>query len=164
MQIDEQIALRPRFQQELPISKKDFTNHFTKEALKSDYLISTVDDHIFIRIPVSRSQFWTPELHLEIVEEKDGKILLKGLFGPKPSIWTMFIFFHFAIAGLFIASSIWAYTRYSLETSYTLPLVIIILMILLWVILYVIGRMGRNIGENQMQELKIFLDSVIDSK
>ncbi|AGC78186.1 hypothetical protein LX97_03016 [Nonlabens dokdonensis] len=164
MEIDQQIVLRPRFQEVLSLEKKDILNLFNQEAVKKEYIISIIDDHVFVRIPAVRAHFWSPELHLELVEKNEGTVLVKGLFGPKPTVWTMFMFFHFAVAGLFIASGIWLYTRFTLGEPIRFPLISMILMILVWFVLYVLGRIGRKTGSEQMHELKIFLDSLIKIK
>jgi hypothetical protein len=103
-------------------------------------------------------------LHLEVQEETDGCLLLKGLYGPKPAVWTMFMFFHFLISGFFIAALIWLYSLYTLKESIEFPLIIMILMMFIWVVLYISGRMDRKKGEDQMKELQQFLDSLLETE
>jgi hypothetical protein len=164
MQMDQEIVLRPRFQKSLSMTREVFMGLF--DALHSDkqYVVSKADAHVFIRIPKNRSHFWSPELHIEVQEETDDRLLLKGLYGPKPTVWTMFMFLHFLVAGLFIASSIWLYTRFTLKDSINFPLIFMILMLLIWVVLYISGRMGRKKGEDQMKELQQFLDRVLETE
>jgi hypothetical protein len=110
------------------------------------YIVSKVHAHVFIRIPKSRYHFWSPELHLEVQEETYGCLLLKGLFGYKPAVWTIFVFFHFLISGFFIASLIWLYTLYTLRDSIEFPLINMILMLLILVVLFISERMDRKKG------------------
>lgn len=164
MEIDQEMVLRPRFQKRLSMTQEVFMGLFDTQHSDKQYIVSKVDAHVFIRIPKSRSHFWSPELHLEVQEESDGRLLLKGLYGPKPAVWTMFMFLHFLIAGLFIASSIWLYTLYTLKESIKFPLILMILMILIWIVLYISGRMGRKKGEDQMKELQQFLDGLLETQ
>ncbi|AUC79735.1 GTP-binding protein [Nonlabens sp. MB-3u-79] len=164
MEIDQEIVLRPRFQKSLSMTREVFMRLFDGHHSDKHYIVSKVDAHVFIRIPESRSHFWSPELHLEVQEETDGLLLLKGLYGPKPAVWTMFMFLHFLISGFFIAALIWLYTLFTLKKAMELPLIVMILMVLIWVVLYISGRMGRKKGEDQMKELQQFLDSLLETE
>lgn len=161
MYINEDIVLRPRFKRDLSLTRDAFLAIINKHKENKLYIISVVDDHVFIRFPKNKSHFWSPELHLEIQETANKKLYIKGLYGPKPTVWTMFMFLHFVVAGLFIASAIWLYTRHTLDKSLRMPIILIILMILVWVTLYILGRMGRKTGENQMRELHDFLNKIL---
>ncbi|WP_438968997.1 GTP-binding protein [Nonlabens sp.] len=161
MDVTNDIVLRPRFKRELCITRDVFFELILTHKKDKKYIISVVNDHVFIRFPKNKSHFWSPELHLELHEVIGEKISLKGLYGPKPTVWTMFMFLHFLVAGLFIAAAIWLYTSYTLEESVRLPLIILILMILVWIILYIAGRLGRKTGESQMHELQYFIDSLL---
>ena len=152
------IVLRPRFKIELNKSNLDALQIFEDEKkTQSEFIISRIDDHVFIKFPKEKQHFWSPQLHLEINEIDESKSMLHGLFGPNPTVWTMFMFFHFIVAGLFIAFGIWAYTNWSLDADYTLQLFVVIFMIALWITLYLIGRLGKSTGKEQMHMLYDFM-------
>lgn len=152
------IVLRPRFKIELNKSNLDALQIFEDEKkTQSEFIISRIDDHVFIKFPKEKQHFWSPQLHLEINEIDESKSMLHGLFGPNPTVWTMFMFFHFIVAGLFIAFGIWAYTNWSLDADYTLQLFVVIFMIALWITLYLIGRLGKSTGKKQMHMLYDFM-------
>ena len=160
-EIDKQLALRPRFQMFVLSDTSQILERFKKEAHQNKHSISIIDDHIFIKIRKSEAHFWSPELHLELLQDGSGATHIKGLFSPRPSVWTMFMFLHFAVAGLFIASCIWLYTRSILNESTFYPLIIMILMVIIWIILYVIVRIGRRKGSNQMIQLHTYINSIL---
>ena len=162
MKISNDIVLRPRFKMELSQSKETLLSAFLEAKVNErGFVVSTLDDHVFIRFPKQELQFWTPQLHLEINEMENGNSLLYGLFGPSPAVWTMFMFLHFLVASLFIAFGIWAYTNWSLGTPYILPLSLGILMMVIWVLLYFAGGIGKASGKKEMWQLKDFMDEVI---
>ena len=165
MSLENDIVLRPRFKIELKKNNQEVLKVF-EEAKKTqkDFIVSRVDDHVFIKIPKSDQHFWSPQLHLEIMEVDKNSSRLFGLFGPNPTVWTMFMFFHFIVAGLFIGFGIWAYTNWALETDFTIQLFIAILMIVLWVALYFGGRLGKATGRDQMVLLHNFMNSLLYSK
>jgi hypothetical protein len=155
-----EIVLRPRF--------KFHVNHENERLLKvfeatknkqSDFIISRVDDHVFIKIPKEKQHFWSPQLHLEINKDdtKDSTSTIYGLFGPNPTVWTMFMFFHFVVAGLFIGFGIWAYVDWSLGNDYAIQLFGTLFMIVIWFALYFGGRLGKKTGMSQMHELHHFM-------
>lgn len=45
------------------------------------------------------------------MEPEEKQAVVKGLFEPKPQVWTLFMFFHFAVALAFIGFSIMAYVQ-----------------------------------------------------
>ncbi len=165
MSLENEILLRPRFKIELDQNNENALKTFenTKESQKN-YIVSRVDNHVFIRIPKEKQHFWSPQLHLEIDEINSNSSEVRGLFGPKPSVWTMFMFFHFMVIGLFIIIGVWAYTNWSLNTTYGLQLGLIIFMVVLWFVLYFAGRMGKVKGKEEMKELCSFLENTLDLK
>ncbi|NNL33473.1 MAG: GTP-binding protein [Flavobacteriaceae bacterium] len=121
-----------------------------------------MDDHVFIKFPSEKRHFWSPQLHLEIIEASATKSTLHGLFGPSPTVWTMFMFLHFIVAGLFIAFGIWTYSNYSLDQDFTVQLFITIMMVFLWFVLYFIGRLGRASGKSEMHLLFNFMNESLN--
>ena len=159
-EIGDEIVLRPRFKIELELPEEDVLHRF-EEVDTDAFVVSRVTHHVFIRIPKAQQHFWSPQLHLETQPLEDNKTLLRGLFGPNPNIWTLFMFAHFAIALTFIALAIWAYTNWSLEKRYSIQVAGMILMVLLWFLLYFSGRMGKVAGKDEMHQLYRFMQQTL---
>lgn len=162
MEISNEIVLRPRFKLTLNQSNEVALKSF--EAAKknqSDFLISRIDDHIYIKIPKKEQHFWSPQLHLEIAHQDENNSILHGFFSPNPTVWTLFMFLHFAIAILFIGLGIWIYTNSSLDKSYTLQLAGMFFLIICWIGLYAGGRIGKATGKKQMNELYQFMKETL---
>jgi hypothetical protein len=158
-----EIALRPRFKMELNHPNEAVLSVFHEaKSTQSDFIISRVDDHVFIRLPKHKQHFWSPQLHLEINEIDSKSCLLHGLFGPNPTVWTLFMFIHFFVAGMFIAFGIWCYTNWTLENPYGIQLGLMILMVFIWVGLYFLGRIGRHKGKPEMHLLNDFMNSTLN--
>jgi hypothetical protein len=156
------IALRPRFQRILNIKKEAVINAFKAEKNgTSTFILTIVDDHIFIKLPKRLQHYWSPQLHLEVNEESETSSRIYGLFGPNPTVWTMFMFLHFVVATVFFVFAIWAYSNWSLEKSYAIQLFLTLLTIVLWFVLYFFGRMGRLKGKPQMHDLNSFMEQTL---
>lgn len=159
------IVLRPRFKIELHESNDVVLKRF--EDLKSsqkNFTITRIDNHVFIKYPKKDQHFWSPQLHLEIDEVDANSSLLHGLFGPNPTVWTMFMFLHFMVAGLFIAFGIWAYTNWNLKSDFIVQVSLMVLMIIIWFVLYFAGRIGRDSSKKEMMQLHDVMESIIQQK
>ncbi|MGY0393202.1 GTP-binding protein [Bizionia sp. KMM 8389] len=158
----ENIVLRPRFKKELSLPNTAVIQLFA-DAKKSQkaFIIAIIDDHIFLKLPKSQQHFWSPQLHLEVNEINHETSQLHGLFGPNPTVWTMFMFFHFIVAGLFVGFGVWAYTNWSLNNSFAVQLGIMLLLVIIWFVLYFAGRIGRDSSKEQMHELHDFMNKII---
>ncbi|MFD0863592.1 GTP-binding protein [Sungkyunkwania multivorans] len=161
--LSNEVVLRPRFTIELEFSNEEALRLF-EESKTTDFVISRIDDHVFIRIPRGKQHFWSPQLHLEIEPMEDGKSLLRGLFGPKPSIWTMFMFAHLIVATIFIIFGIWAYSNWSINNDFIPQLVVMFFMLIIWFGLYFAGRMGKDAGKGEMRSLYDYMLSTLSAK
>ncbi|WP_034041261.1 hypothetical protein [Wocania ichthyoenteri] len=156
------IVLRPRFKMELNKNNEMLLKAFEDaKNTQSEFIISRLDDHVFIKFPKEKQHFWSPQLHLEINESENNSSTLHGLFGPNPTVWTMFMFFHFIVAGFFIAFGIWAYTNWSLKNDYAIQLSLMFLMIIIWFALYFAGSVGKASSKNEIHDLHNFMNSVL---
>jgi hypothetical protein len=109
MELSNEIILRPRFNFKVNEINNVLLSLFEdKGRTQSDFIVTRVDAHVFNKIPKQKQHFWSPQLHLEINEDYDEKktSMIYGLFGPNPTVWTMFMFFHFVVAGFFIGFAI----------------------------------------------------------
>ncbi|PIB29687.1 GTP-binding protein [Gaetbulibacter sp. 5U11] len=158
-----EVVLRPRFKIALNKSHTSVLKAFEAKRLdQKQFIVSRVDDHVFIKLPKAQQQFWSPQLHLEINDLENNKSQLYGLFGPNPTVWTLFMFLHFLVAGLFIAFCIWAYSNYALKVDYQLQVWGLIGMVILWFILYFSGRLSKTSNQKEMTALYTFMSSVLD--
>lgn len=165
MELGEEIVLRPRFTMEFQQPMDSLLQIFEASKKNNDGVVVTrVEEHVFLKIPKEKQHFWSPQLDLEFSSFEEGVTTMRGLFGPKPSVWTMFMFFHFAVASLFIAFGIWAYTNYSLHEDYHYPLSLMGCMVMAWFILYIAGRGGKKAGKDEMEHLYRFMRKTLKNQ
>ena len=158
-----EIFLRPRVKLELIEDPQELIAKF-KKALGSEHCNfhgKIAGGHIVIDVPEKEAHFWSPQLHIEIDKIDQNNTQLKGLFGPKPQVWTLFMIFHFALAVAFIGFSIMAYVKMTLNESYIGPLIICISIPVIWAILYFLGNLGKRKSKGQMQELNDFMMEIL---
>ena len=163
METEKSIALRPRFEVESKKSVEQILERakILKSELKSDYQIKIIDEHLYFYFSKEKRKYYSPFLHLEL-EADEGKTIIKGLFGPEQLLWTLFMFLHFIVAGLFLVFSMMAYTHWSLNQSIVLDVVVMTFMVVFWILLYVIARINREKGVPQMHELEDLMYKVLE--
>lgn len=161
-QLYNQVFLKPRFQIDFEMDSKSLLDEMKKHLSDvSEYRMKLVDNHLVIDVPDKETHFWSPQLHIEIEDVTDLKSKVKGLFGPKPQVWTLFMFLHFFIATAFLIFGIIAYSNWSLDKSSILPIVMLVVLPIVWVLLYFVGTIGKATGKKQMDELKDFTKKIL---
>jgi len=158
------VFLRPRFKMDFNESQQKLLEKFriNLEDGNCKYCSKIVDGHIIIDVPIEENHFWSPQLNIEIEQKKEGKAIVKGLFGPKPQVWTLFMFIHFAAAVSFIGFSVMVYVQWSLKSNYSFALSMVIALPILWFVLYFLGRIGKKTGHKQMNELHEFMMKTLE--
>jgi len=159
------ILLKPRFRMEYDYSSKVILNKFKEKLNSSDckYYSKQSGNLIFLDIPKVEEHFWSPQLQVEVVENKEhNKTIIKGILGPKPHVWTLFMFFHFAIALAFVVFFVMFYVKWSMNKDFQLYKYMLVILPLLSVSLYFIGQAGKKIAYKQMVELDNFLMKILD--
>lgn len=163
MSLPNEIVLRPRFKFEVNSPNTILLEQFENSKQKQkEIIITRLDDHVFLKFPKREQHFWSPQLHLEIIEKDESHTIIHGLFGPNPTVWTMFMFLHFVVAGFFIAFGIWTYSNWSLDNDYAIQLSVVLFMVVLWFILYFAGRIGRAKGKPEMRRLYHFMKTTVE--
>ena len=158
------ILLKPRFKIKMEEDKAAILDKFKTEFTKggSQFSGKIVDHHIIIDISKSEQHFWSPQLHVEVEENEGHTSIVKGLFGPKPTVWSLFMFVHFGVALAFVVFLVIAYTRWSLNKDYTTSVLLCVAMPIVWVVLYFFGRLGRKKGTEQMNELRTYFFKILE--
>ncbi len=155
------LRMRPRFRKEIPLSadeiKKRIENSLRDNQGKCHGEI--VQNHVILRIPQEQQHYWSPQLTLQL-EEENGKTFMRGLFGPKPAIWTMFVFFYSAIGFLTLMGLMFGLSQWMLKMEpwglWFVPAGLALLLLL-----YIASRIGQGLGREQMHQLQDFLDETL---
>ena len=162
-QTNNPIHLRPRFAIDVKEPSQEIIDKFRK-ALKeqhSMYPSRFIDGHIIVDVPKKEDHFWSPQLNLEVVDNGKDESLIKGLFGPKPQVWTLFMFIHFVVGIAFLVFAVMLYVKWSLDESLVLPLMMTIFLPIFWGVLYFLGRIGKSTGHSQMDDLHSIMESIL---
>lgn len=164
MEVENNIELRPRFHKDVAIHYEAILENAKKlkEEVKEDYRIKISDNHIFFFITLSKRKYFSPHLHVELFPNEDKTTHVKGLFGPDQTVWTLFMFLHFIIAGIFLIFMMIAYSHWRLKQPTKLDFIIMALMVVFWFALYVQARINRKKCAPQMYNLEALMDKILE--
>ena len=160
------VLLKPRIKIEMNENEEEVLNKFKNNLNNSDckYCSKITDNHVIVDVPENEDHFWSPQLHVEIEKDENKKTIVRGVLGPKPQVWTFFMFLHFAVALAFVVFFVIFYSNWSLNQDYTFAMIMCIVMPIIWIALYFFGQLGKKFGYNQMVELHNFLMNTLDKK
>lgn len=153
------IEIRPRFRKRTELRLGEILKRFRlalddPQATIKGYI---VDHHIVLKIPLEEQHYWSPQLSLEIEAEPEGT-LIRGLYGPKPSVWLMFIFFYAVLGFISLVVMIVGFSQLNLNLSarilWLLPITLV-----LFVMIYLSAKAGQKKGHDQMEALHHFFEA-----
>lgn len=121
-----------------------------------------IDHHVVLDIVGEEVHYWSPQLNFRIEKDEDNpeQTIVAGLIGPRPGVWTLFIFIYFAIAlAGFVISSIgmskWVLGSYS-HLIWAMPVAILVMLTA-----YRVGKYGEQLASQQTEILKGFVREAI---
>jgi hypothetical protein len=144
------LEIRPRFKKETPesihvlLEKLDQLFSDEKGAIDG----SIVHHHVSVKIPKESQHFWSPQLSLSFEKVETGT-RIRGLYGPSPNVWLMFMFLYFFMGFVAMLVLVVGISRLNLGlTAYILWAVPFVLggIFVLWFT----GKAGRKLGQEEI--------------
>lgn len=158
------VSFRPRFKFETPMTMEELVGKVkdqVKERNANGFKSKVLRYHIVLKYPPEKLHFWSPQLDVNLEKQDNGLTLVRCLFGPAPTVWTMFMFFYsicgvLAVIGLMIG--------FSQQTLGETPWAFWVALVgtLGGAALFVAAQQGKAMAQEEMMELKLFLDAALD--
>jgi len=151
-------GVRPRFKIETDLQPEDISNKI-QEGLKKHEVtcIGTTNPRfISLRIPLTEHHYWSPQLSITLEDTPEGSIV-RGVFGPRPAVWTMFIFFYTVIGLAILVVGVLGLSKLSLDKSGDIIWLVPALLAVFFSLFGVASR-GKKLGHNQMLALQNFFE------
>jgi hypothetical protein len=159
------VRIRPRFKLSTGYSPEDFVlkiKSHLEEGKTNCYAESLLKNFIVLKIQKEAQHFWSPQLTLSIEKFKEGSFV-RGLYTPKPTIWSMFVFFYTGIGVCILFGGLYGLSRLSLNLEAPILWGVPALLALA-LLLYIIAQIGQKLGAQQMFDLHHFIEEAIDKK
>lgn len=152
--------VRPRFKVLTQEKPEDIASRMNEYLERKDTLVKgkVYARYGKLRLPTAQQHYWSPQLGLTMEETEEGT-LIRGLIGPKPSVWTMFVFFYTAIGFSTLIVGIVGLSHWTIGESPTILWAVPVL-ILVFLSLYLIASMGKL---KSREEMRLLLNSFRES-
>ena len=150
--------MRPRFRMDLPFTQENALERINEafDGCETCCTGTIVQHHVNLTVIEEERHFWSPHIHL-LVEEEAEKTIVRGLIGPNPHVWTMFMagYASLAFGGLFAAGLGFAQVQVKGSSPwgfYILPFLLVAAMFL-----YAFSFVGQRLAFEQVHELLKFI-------
>lgn len=158
------IRSRPRFRLEVP-EKMETIKQKISSSLKSDnpgVKGEVYAEHIHLEIPQIDMHFWSPHLNMTL-EEIDGCTIIGGRYGPKPTIWTIFLFGYSTLGLTFFFTALAGLVKLSLHQDAQMLWALPFLLIMIFG-LYFASQTGQKLGVEQTFRIHHFLEDALSER
>lgn len=150
--------VRPRFKIETPYSieaiSQKVSDGLSDENAPCKGRVNK--GYISLYLPQKEQHYWSPQLAITL-EESDNGCLLRGLYGPRPAVWTMFVFFYSLLGFATLVIAVVGFSKLSLDK--TAPILWVLpALILMIASLYLVAYLGQKASHDQMLTLHQFLE------
>ncbi len=150
--------IRPRFQVTSPDTTDDIEERISVglDADGAPCVGKVYSGYVSLQLPLEEQHYWSPRLTVTLEEFEEGS-LVRGLYGPRPAVWTMFVFFYSLIGFALVIVSIIGMANLSLDKSGAV-LWLVPVLIIAFLSLYLVAYFGQQKGHDEMVVLHTFLE------
>jgi len=149
--------VRPRFECETSLSAAEITRRIQTALEQPDAPCQgrVSPGFVSLWLPAEEQHYWSPQLQMTIEESERGS-RIRGLYGPRPAVWTMFVFIYALIGFSTVVVAVIGWSRRSLGLSAHILWWVPVL-VLLFGSIYATSHFGQRLGHDQMSTLHDFL-------
>lgn len=158
------IRVRPRFKLTIDIPMAEIQQEFYDQmkAENSPCTGHIVPGFITLKIPTNDRHFWSPQLTLTLEKENEST-LVRGLYGPNPTVWAIFTMGFGAVAILGLFALILGLVQVTMADNpwglWVLPGLAIVAFLL-----YFGSQAGQKLGVEQTFQIHGFVEKVLKEK
>lgn len=158
------IRSRPRFKVVAKMTPEEFSDklkiHFKNH---NKTLGGYVNKEVaIIRLRQDREKYWAPQLQIRVEENEDleGTIWVRGLFGPRPAIWTLFMFSYGLGGAIILTTGLYGWIELALGIgNFWVWSNLIGLTLIAGP--YISAKIGQQIAKSHMSVLRTFIETVL---
>lgn len=153
--------IRPRFRINVDLTMNEVKDKLSASISEKHEEVGgqVIQGHATITVPEKDQHYWSPQLTLSYEEDGEG-VLLRGMYSPRPAVWTMFVLFYSIIGFATLIISVVGYSNWSLGQSAAILWAVPVL-VLVFLSLYLVSFMGQKVGRKQMIVLHNFVEEAL---
>lgn len=121
-----------------------------------------LNNHVTLDITGEDVHYWSPQLNfrVELNELYPDHSVVSGLIGPRPAVWTMFMFIYSGIGVIAFFISLFAVSKILLgkptNLIYAFPIALLFMLTA-----YLVGKYGERLAKDQTESLKQFVREAV---
>lgn len=148
--------MRPRFRVELERGKDEVLGGIRDELSCTRRPVRGVfsRSHVVLVCTARAQHTWSPELTLEVRETEEGTVV-RGLFAPRPGVWTGFMFLYALLSMVALCGCMYGLAQWTLQRP-PWALLAIPAAALLALLVRLAAHLGQRLGALEMGELRAF--------
>lgn len=150
--------VRPRFRTETAMSYEEIAERINSR-LKAEGAPCrgfVKNGQARLTLPAEEQHYWSPQLQISFEESENGT-LMRGMYGPRPAVWTMFVFFYALIGFAMLVISMIGLSYLTLDKPATILWAVPVLAVV-FLSLYLVSYSGKKLGYDQMVTLHRFIE------
>lgn len=158
------IRSRPRFKLKTALTRAEFTERLRRQfQLQNKVLGGYVGEELsVIRMRRDKQKYWAPQLQIRAEKDEDFPhiTVIRGLFGPRPAVWTFFVFLYILGGTVFFFFGLIWFVQMRLDIASGL-------IVWAWIGLfilsgtYVAAKIGQAISRQHIAVLRDFMEKVV---
>ncbi|MFT5884111.1 MAG: hypothetical protein ACI9IP_000566 [Arcticibacterium sp.] len=158
------IRSRPRFKKTFIENPEAIKERFSVKLKNNDQGIKggVFNEHFHLEVVKKEQHFWSPHLNVTL-EESDNGTIIRGKYGPKPTIWAIFTFGYSSLGILFLFAAMAGLVKLSLGQESQILWVLPILIVLISG-LYIASQVGQKLGVEQTFRIHHFLEETLEDR
>ncbi|WP_435354312.1 hypothetical protein [Emticicia sp. SJ17W-69] len=119
--------------------------------------------HGLLRIKPTEQHYWSPQLSISFEETEGSKTIIRGMYGPHPSVWAVFLMGYVLFGlGMFFITMV-GLVRLSLKLDASILWIVPFLfggMVILWLL----AQAGQKVGVEQTFIIHHFFEDAIEEQ
>lgn len=156
--------MRPRFEMVAPHTPAEVTRRLRAALAQpgTPWRGEVYGPHSVVYVPLAEEHVWSPFLTLDLQWQGEGT-LIRGRFGPKPSIWTLFVAAYAVCGCLAFFALAFGWSQWWIgQPAWALAMLPVTGIGAL--VVYGLARHGQRRGQGQMEALRRFLAEAVDGR
>ncbi|MFV0304464.1 MAG: hypothetical protein ACK5IC_03150 [Moheibacter sp.] len=158
------IRSRPRFKVVAEMTEQDFSEMLNKHLKDRNKVLSGYSNSeiAVIKVRQDADKYWAPQLQIRIEksEEIPNAIEIRGIFGPRATIWTLFMFSYGLGSAILLTTGLYGWVELALGIGKTWVWSNLVGTFLI-ITPYILAKIGQSIAKGHMGVLRTFIERVL---
>ena len=159
------LGSRPRFKVYTKATKDELITLIKKHLEIRKHKIGGYANQEFamVRLREDKGKYWVPQLQIRWEQDEDNPkfTVVRGVIGPRPNVWTMFMFFYGFAGALLLTLGTFAVSEYYVKGEsvwiWSIPFALFIA-----IGTYAASKIGQIIAKHHLHEINDFVDEIFE--